>query len=101
MRYFYYWPGRSVVSADVSLRGLIRQDRRGGGEGAGDTESNRVVAGALGKRYVGRRADEEVRKEFVISIGASPHEQLAAGSSRADSASTSPSTARPTIESTG
>jgi hypothetical protein len=53
------------------------------------------------KEYVGRRADEEVRKEGVISIRASPHEQLAAGSSRADSASTSPSTARPTIESTG
>jgi hypothetical protein len=59
------------------------------------------VAGALGKGYVDRRADEEVRKEGVVSIGASSHEQLAAGSDRADSASASPSEARPTIGSTG
>ncbi len=36
--------------------------------GAGGTVSNRVVAGAPGKGYVGRRVDEEVRNESVISI---------------------------------
>jgi hypothetical protein len=36
-----------------------------------------------------------------MSIGAPPHEKPAAESGRADSASASPSTARPTIGSTG
>jgi hypothetical protein len=63
--------------------------------------SSRVVAGAPGKEYVGRRADEEVRKEGVISIGALSDGQPTAGSGRAGSTSASPWTARPTGGSTG
>lgn len=83
------------------FRGSTRHDRRGGGGGVGATVSNRVAANAPGNGNVGQRADKEVRKEGVISIGAPSHGQPAAGSSRADSASASPSTARPTIGSTG
>lgn len=66
----------------------------GGGGGAGGTVSKRVVVNVLDKEYVGQRADEEVREVDVILVGAVSHEQLAARSSRADSASTLLSTIR-------
>jgi hypothetical protein len=51
--------------------------------------------------YVGRRADEGVRKERMVSTGAPSHEQLAAESSGAGSGSAVQSTTRPIIGSIG
>ena len=77
------------MSADVrSLRVDPSRSSRRGALGAGSIISNSTVAGAPGKGYTNRRV--EARNEGVISIGASSHEQRAAGSGQADSASTSP-----------
>jgi hypothetical protein len=77
------------MSADVGSPGVDTSRSRRRALGAGGTVSNRAVAGALGKGYAGQRA-EEVRNEGVMSIGTSSHEQPAAGSGQADSASRSP-----------
>jgi hypothetical protein len=88
------------MSAAEVFQGSTRHNRQGGGGGIGGTISDCVAANVLGNGNVGRRADKEIRKEGVISIRAPSHEKPAAGSIRTDSASASPSTARPTIGST-
>ena len=100
---FIIGPVAASFQPTKGLWGTTRHDRLGGGvfNGAGGTISKRVVADAPGKEYVGRRAEEKVREMDMISVGAVSHEQLAARSSRADSASTSPSTIGPTAGLTG
>ena len=82
------------------LSPMVDTSRLSRRRGAGGTVANRAVVGAPDKGSVSRRAEQEVRNEGVISIGASSYEQPAAGSGQADSALTSPSTARPTVGST-
>jgi hypothetical protein len=74
--FFYHWPCRSIMSADVGSPRVdtSRSSRRGRREGERAVRYPTMLSASQARDTLVGRADEEMRIERVISVGASSHE---------------------------